>query len=308
MHRRHFLGALSAGVLAPAAPQVFAANATAEPARTSGRLVPIPWWSSNWRCVNSTKSTSAAVNLDGHRRHAQAQIGLDVQKEITIMSHVNIIRAWKDPWYRLSMSTADQALLPTHTVGLIEHKLMRLNHLKGNLRFLNACGAFAIVLGLLFGQPVWADDGKAYPGTMCKEAVDGYHILRASGDVVYDGDGNALSVSTGSTRYVTCPLIRDSERPQGQISYVAVSYYKAGSAGLACTIVSNPYFGGTGWSFTQWDFSPGNSKLRLMELPSQADTFTSGSYYLFCILPPTTSSNGKPDKTGIAHYGIVERE
>jgi hypothetical protein len=177
-----------------------------------------------------------------------------------------------------------------------------------NIIHANACGAFAMVLGLLFGQPVLADDGKEYPGTMCKEAVDGYHIARASGDIVFDTNGNALNISTDSTRYVTCPLIRDSERPQGEISYVAVSYYKAGSAGLACSIVSNPYFGGTGWQFDKWDWSSGGTTLRLMELPSQADAYSSGSYYLFCILPPTTSSNGIINKTGIAHYGIVERE
>jgi mersacidin/lichenicidin family type 2 lantibiotic len=39
------------------------------------------------------------------------------------MSHLNtmdIIRAWKDPEYRLSLSEAERALLPAHPAGLIE--------------------------------------------------------------------------------------------------------------------------------------------------------------------------------------------
>lgn len=33
------------------------------------------------------------------------------------MSHQHIIRAWKDPEYRLSLSAAAQALLPPHPAG-----------------------------------------------------------------------------------------------------------------------------------------------------------------------------------------------
>jgi mersacidin/lichenicidin family type 2 lantibiotic len=39
------------------------------------------------------------------------------------MSHLNtidIIRAWKDPEYRLSLSEGERALLPLHPSGLIE--------------------------------------------------------------------------------------------------------------------------------------------------------------------------------------------
>ena len=36
------------------------------------------------------------------------------------MSNMNIIRAWKDEDYRLSLSEAQRALLPVHPAGLIE--------------------------------------------------------------------------------------------------------------------------------------------------------------------------------------------
>jgi mersacidin/lichenicidin family type 2 lantibiotic len=36
------------------------------------------------------------------------------------MSRANIIRAWKDPAYRNSLSTAEQAVLPVNPAGAIE--------------------------------------------------------------------------------------------------------------------------------------------------------------------------------------------
>ena len=36
------------------------------------------------------------------------------------MSHLDIIRAWKDDEYRLSLSEAERAQLPEHPAGLIE--------------------------------------------------------------------------------------------------------------------------------------------------------------------------------------------
>ena len=36
------------------------------------------------------------------------------------MSNQDIIRAWKDEEYRLSLSEAERALLPEHPAGLIE--------------------------------------------------------------------------------------------------------------------------------------------------------------------------------------------
>src|SRR5262245_34838737 len=44
---------------------------------------------------------------------------ITLRKEKT-MSYVNVIRAWKDADYRLSLSEAERALLPDHPAGLIE--------------------------------------------------------------------------------------------------------------------------------------------------------------------------------------------
>jgi hypothetical protein len=178
---------------------------------------------------------------------------------------------------------------------------MQLNQMTSKRRLRVAVGALAMLLGALL-SPVLADDGKEYPGSMCKEGVDGVHQTRASGDVVFDLTGNALNISTTSSRYVTCPLVRDAERHQGAILYAAVSVYKPSSESLICVLVSNPYFGEEGWFTSKIDTSPAG--LRLLELPVQADTKTSGSYNIWCALPKTVTNQ----KSGIAHYGIVEAE
>ena len=36
------------------------------------------------------------------------------------MTHLNIVRAWKDEEYRLSLSEAERALLPGHPAGAID--------------------------------------------------------------------------------------------------------------------------------------------------------------------------------------------
>jgi hypothetical protein len=155
----------------------------------------------------------------------------------------------------------------------------------------------------MLANPVLADDGKEYPGSMCKEGVDGYHQKRASGDVVSYLDGTALNISTTSSRYITCPLIRDGEHVPANIVYAAVNIYKPSAGAVMCSLHSNPYFGGAGWVSTKFDSSAATG-LRLIEIPVQADNFTSGSFNLWCLAPKTVA--GK--KSGIYHYGIVEAE
>ncbi len=43
------------------------------------------------------------------------------------MSHVDIIRAWKDEEYRMSLSEAERTLLPAHPAGIIELEAAQLN-------------------------------------------------------------------------------------------------------------------------------------------------------------------------------------
>ena len=49
------------------------------------------------------------------------------------MSHLDIIRAWKDPEYRRSLSEAELASLPGHPAGLIELSDTDLDAIAGGL-------------------------------------------------------------------------------------------------------------------------------------------------------------------------------
>ena len=183
---------------------------------------------------------------------------------------------------------------------------MQLTRLQYNLTLRAAFVSLAMLLGTLLAAPALAVDGKEYPGSMCKEGIDGVHIPRPTGDIVFDLDGNArhMGAANSGFRYVICPLVRDAERKSGQLLYAAVSVYKPDSTGLFCNLISTPYFGGAGWFSTQWDYSPAG--LRLLQFPprTSADPWLSGSYNLTCILNPPVNGN----KSGIAHYGLVEAE
>jgi mersacidin/lichenicidin family type 2 lantibiotic len=47
------------------------------------------------------------------------------------MSRANIIRAWKDPEYRASLSDTERAMLPEHPAGLVELAPAELNRVEG---------------------------------------------------------------------------------------------------------------------------------------------------------------------------------
>jgi len=163
----------------------------------------------------------------------------------------------------------------------------------------------AMALGFMLSNPALAD-GKEYPGTMCEESNLGHDnkLRKSEGNIVFTAEGEALNISTANfSRLITCPVVRDAERHQGEILYAAVSVYKPSNKGVVCSLVSRPYFGGEGWVQHKEDLS-NNAGLRLIEFPVQADSFTSGSYNLFCWVPPAVAGQ----KSGIAHYGIVEAD
>jgi mersacidin/lichenicidin family type 2 lantibiotic len=54
------------------------------------------------------------------------------RKEHTMTNH-NIVRAWKDEQYRLSLTEAERALLPEHPAGLIELSDAALNSAAGGV-------------------------------------------------------------------------------------------------------------------------------------------------------------------------------
>jgi mersacidin/lichenicidin family type 2 lantibiotic len=61
------------------------------------------------------------------------------------MSNKNIIRAWKDEDYRLSLSEAERALLPGHPAGLIELSVAEMDGVGGGIATVVPCHAFPSV-------------------------------------------------------------------------------------------------------------------------------------------------------------------
>jgi mersacidin/lichenicidin family type 2 lantibiotic len=55
------------------------------------------------------------------------------------MSNVNVIRAWKDESYRLSLSEAERALLPENPAGLVDIKEDELDQVNGGLLHCTCC-------------------------------------------------------------------------------------------------------------------------------------------------------------------------
>jgi mersacidin/lichenicidin family type 2 lantibiotic len=53
--------------------------------------------------------------MDGH----QGSVSTLLQKEVKSVSKLDIIRAWKDLEYQLTLSEAERALLPAHSADLI---------------------------------------------------------------------------------------------------------------------------------------------------------------------------------------------
>lgn len=50
------------------------------------------------------------------------------------MLHIDVIRAWKDEAYRMSLSEAERAQLPKNPAGAIELDLLDLNDVAGGQR------------------------------------------------------------------------------------------------------------------------------------------------------------------------------
>jgi mersacidin/lichenicidin family type 2 lantibiotic len=57
------------------------------------------------------------------------------------MSHLNIIRAWKDEEYRKSLTDAEKALLPANPAGLVELTAEEMSYIDGGYSTAN-CSAF----------------------------------------------------------------------------------------------------------------------------------------------------------------------
>jgi mersacidin/lichenicidin family type 2 lantibiotic len=77
------------------------------------------------------------------------------------MSKVNIVRAWKDVEYRLSLSDAERALVPDNPAGLIELAEEDLGQVHGGAPDCTVGGCFTLGCGTTF------DDSCVPPDFYC---------------------------------------------------------------------------------------------------------------------------------------------
>jgi mersacidin/lichenicidin family type 2 lantibiotic len=64
------------------------------------------------------------------------------------MSNQDIIRAWKDEDYRLSLSEAERALLPEHPAGLIELAAAEMDGVEGGQGLTAHCSTAPSICGI----------------------------------------------------------------------------------------------------------------------------------------------------------------
>ena len=73
------------------------------------------------------------------------------------MSHVNVIRAWKDEEYRLSLSEAERSRLPENPAGLIDLEAGELGAVAGGIGVYTGNACFTI--GPCSTLPPWCHHG-----------------------------------------------------------------------------------------------------------------------------------------------------
>jgi mersacidin/lichenicidin family type 2 lantibiotic len=75
------------------------------------------------------------------------------------MAQLDIIRAWKDEEYRLSLSEAERALLPAHPAGLIELTDAQLGAVEGGVFEWVLFGLGVAVIAACYYFGICTDDG-----------------------------------------------------------------------------------------------------------------------------------------------------
>jgi mersacidin/lichenicidin family type 2 lantibiotic len=89
------------------------------------------------------------------------------------MTHLDLIRSWKDNEYRLSLSDAKRALLPAHPTGLIELADSHLARVEGGFGFVVAVGLFLGWAGAHKQLVSWGEKIGAYVYEQHQTAGDG---------------------------------------------------------------------------------------------------------------------------------------
>ncbi|MDY6876288.1 MAG: mersacidin/lichenicidin family type 2 lantibiotic [Chloroflexota bacterium] len=76
------------------------------------------------------------------------------------MSNLDIVRAWKDPEYRLNLSEAERALLPENPAGLIELSDADLGEVGGHTDWW--CVTFSVITAI---SVEWCSPSGTFCGT-----------------------------------------------------------------------------------------------------------------------------------------------
>lgn len=122
-------------------------------------------------------------------------------------------------------------------------------------------------------------DGKVYPGSLCLP------YSSASGDILERFAQYVKNTAPANSALVMCPITKDIVGGTS-LSYIRISYTKVTSTGFYCAIYGRTATGGGTHTSSQWDFDGAGTKN--MVLPDIAG-YSSGSYSMYCILPPGAS-------------------
>ncbi len=122
----------------------------------------------------------------------------------------------------------------------------------------------------------FAVDGKVYPGSNCLP------YSSSSADILERFAQYVENTAPSNSALVICPITKDIVGGTF-LSYIRISYTKVSSTGFYCAIYARNATGGGTHTSSKWDFdSAGTKNMVLPDIPG----YSSGSYSLYCILPP----------------------
>ena len=97
------------------------------------------------------------------------------------MTHLDIIRAWKDEEYRLSLNEAERTQLPSHPAGLIELPDAQLDTVAGGYAWIIPLGVALLEFGAGYIAGRYMDrlvNGPSGPSAYpCGQNADGTAIM-----------------------------------------------------------------------------------------------------------------------------------
>ena len=135
---------------------------------------------------------------------------------------------------------------------------------------------FGGILSMLVGGQALAEDGKAYPGTLCVE-----NLPEA---ITYSATGSARNLASRAVRWI-CPAVRDGATASTDINDWDVTVNRRGNSDLWEIFLrsSNP----SGTSFFQSAITgPGGNATQTLDGGSITSSFNLGPYFITSLVPP----------------------